>query len=515
MPSILPYIVNSNQTLQNSGYENELAYAYLLSMSDEAPIDELVQVYYPFKVFKTNMGIKVFDLLGNTESEIPLIVSMEILDKVKELTSIDDETTYQILESCKTMLESCHNETISVKGLVDNIELQEYLENAPKNNSELNQILFQPNITEDSFYDITKSVEKTRKETTRILESHRKAEKSLQKFREQILKEHEKEFKKVQKESEKKIVELEKEYNIEIEKIDNEYNIEIDAINKEADSKISEKKDEYDKVENKRDLINDDDSDSKKQRKSQNKLLRQIEKSIEIIEKERKDKIIKIDQKNDSEKKRLIEELEYKRLEKEQEKEECKKKQVFLEEKINGLYDTQSHLIKRLEEEESNLITLVELAYTDGEGIMVPFYLYKKQDLYGYNPPIKIVDEKRFSISLRKTSLRGKIQKKVVSDTLVFNSYIEKVIHELSDQSKPIEENRKKLSQCNILDSRLNLDLLTIGLYRLHEWGWINDREYFLAQKQIVENIGNLVTEYIENIEINPMLSIDHIEVTA
>ena len=43
--------------------------------------------------------------------------------------------------------------------------------------------------------------------------------------------------------------------------------------------------------------------------------------------------------------------------------------------------------------------------------------------------------------------------------------------------------------------------LLLVGLNRLYDWGWINDKEYIQAQKQIIERIKDLMTDSIKNPE--------------
>jgi DNA repair exonuclease SbcCD ATPase subunit len=518
MSSFLPYIVDNGQTIQEMGHDTELAIAYLLSMNDNEPIVELVKTYYPFMAFETEKGVRVFDLLGHSESEIPLLVSIEINEKIMELAEVDEKKRPFAVEACINLLEDFHNETIDVKGLVDDIEIINYLKDSEKNKCNQTHALFQPIITEKRFHEIMNHVDKTRKETKEILKTHREAAKHLQILKNKIEKEHEKQYKSHLKESEKTLMEHEKETTKEHEKIVKEYNAEIEAINKEIDTQLSEKKAEYDKITQERDQVKDGEPENRKLRRKHDQALGHINKAIDNLEKERANKKRDVEQKIESKKKDLQEALENMRLEETRKQNEYKKKQITLEAGLDTLLDQQNQLITRLDEEEKTLSIIIDLAYVDGEELLVPFYIYRKGDLYGFHPPIKTSGGKGFSISLKsliKFSLEDKIRKQVSPDTLSFNKYMEKVIGELSSDSTQSKEYKKTISKLNLLDSRFNLDMLLVGLYHLYQWGWLNDREYILAQKQVIERIGNLATEDMEEGEIDPTLSVDPLEITV
>ena len=132
---------------------------------------------------------------------------------------------------------------------------------------------------------------------------------------------------------------------------------------------------------------------------------------------------------------------------------------------------------------------------------MIPFYVFRDEEGYHYHPPIKDVGEKGLKSmfnDLFEKSLSNKIRKNVSPNTLIFNKFIEPLI-------KSLNENNEKdtFSNQNLLGSMGNLNLILIGLYRLNNWGWINEKEYIQAQKQIIEQMTNIMPDPMEIIETN------------
>ena len=84
------------------------------------------------------------------------------------------------------------------------------------------------------------------------------------------------------------------------------------------------------------------------------------------------------------------------------------------------------------------------------------------------------------------------------------------VMDTLNNESNISQTYKKAIDESNLLNSRDNLVSLIDGLYRLYEWGWINNKEYFLAQTRVVERIAN--QKNVENIEIPPVQPLEPVE---
>lgn len=496
MSSSLPYIIHNSENEFN--YDVELALAYMLSKRDNDPVFALVKAYYPFKVFETNEGLLFFDLHGKSEGETPLLVCSDINEAIKGFTDLEEEERYGLLNSCKKLLEDHHSESMEVKSLVDEIEIINYLRTSEKETFEKTHRLFPVTVTENKFHERFKNVEKARKNTKDILGTHIKARKYLESTKNKIEKLHEKQYKSLLKESEKT---LDKNYKKQVKEIDcleKKYKTEIITIEKDFDTKIEKKKKECQKIIDEIEEINYEEKDSIKLIKKENKI-EKINKSIEGLEKKRANKIDIKTKKKDANIEKLAKELEKKRLKETKKQEKVKKQHNKLEEAIVELLDKQNNIITLLEEEENTLSILINLSYHEGEEILVPFYVYGKEDGYGYHPPIKNIGEKGLSVFLKgllENSLANKIRKQVSPDTLVFNKYIEPLVTVLND-----DEYKDGIKELDLLSSRDSLILLLVGLNRLYDWGWINDKEYIQAQKQIIERIKDLMTDSIKNPE--------------
>ena len=101
--------------------EAEASIAFLLSLpdTDDSSVDELVKVYYPFKIFDTETGSMVFDLLGYTVAKKPLLFPQDIKEVLTELRDVNEEARLDIIEKARNMLGEPDIGSISINGLVE------------------------------------------------------------------------------------------------------------------------------------------------------------------------------------------------------------------------------------------------------------------------------------------------------------------------------------------------------------------------------------------------------------
>jgi DNA repair exonuclease SbcCD ATPase subunit len=357
-----------------------------------------------------------------------------------------------------------------------------------------------------------KDLEKTRKNTVAILNASFKARRSLQSFKDKIDKEYEKEYKPLLNDSEKILKSLIKKQCKEMDELEKEHNKVVNEIIKEIDIKISEKLDEYDKI------IKEADQDTEEEKRvlKHEQALNKLNKAIKKLEKERKNKVDSEKQKIMSKKKKFRKEFEKTKHRGIKKLEKVDKKHKPLKSELAELFEIQNKIVSELEEEEKTLSLLINLDYVKGEDILVPFYVYRKRDKFGFLPPTKTVGEKGSSfliMSLIKNSLADKINEQVSPSTMAFNKYFDMVIDTLNNNSTLSQKYKETISELDLLDVRENLVSLIVGLYRLYDWGWINDKEYLLAQTQVVEKIANPIN--IGNSEISSEQPIETVKQTT
>ena len=63
----------------------------------------------------------------------------------------------------------------------------------------------------------------------------------------------------------------------------------------------------------------------------------------------------------------------------------------------------------------------------------------------------------------------------------------------------------KNLGEKNLLVSRSMLDKIEVGLYKLYEWEWINEKDYMVAQRCLVEKIDELNGRHLFHREPDPL----------
>lgn len=497
MPYSLPYIVHNDN--DEFSYDVELAIAFLLSKRDNDSVLNLIKTYYSFKLFETDNGPFILDTHGQSNGEIPLLVCTDINETFKEFVNLEEDEKIKLIKKCKIILEDYYCESMEVKSLVDEIDVINYLITSEKVPLDNTQKLIQPNITDNIFYDNLKKVDNARKNTIKILDTHIKAQKYLESSKNKIEKLHEKQYSSALKESEKTLNKIFKKRVKKIDNIEKEYKIEIQSIEKDFETKIKIKKLEQDKIMDEIEKINYDEKDSIKTLLKKENMLNKIKTSIKVLENKRDKKIGDKKRNKDIKKERLSKEFKNSRLKEIKKQGKIKKTHNKLEEELVDLINKQNNLITLLEKEEVTLSTLINIPYHEGEEILIPFYVFQNENGFGYHPPIKDIGEQSFGFFLKgllEKSLANKILKHVSQDTLVFNKLIEPLVTMLNDDTY-----ENIIFELNLLNSMDSLNLILVGLFRLHNWGWIDDKDYIQAQKQIIERIKNLMTSPMETLE--------------
>ena len=99
----------------------------------------------------------------------------------------------------------------------------------------------------------------------------------------------------------------------------------------------------------------------------------------------------------------------------------------------------------RLIEEQKSLSKIIDLKYEKGLTILVPFYIYRRGESSGFHPPIKAVEEKGVSKTLKllfSNSLQNKMGQYAIPDTMAFNTQMNRVLEELGTKSNLSEQYR-------------------------------------------------------------------------
>jgi hypothetical protein len=187
--------------------------------------------------------------------------------------------------------------------------------------------------------------------------------------------------------------------------------------------------------------------------------------------------------------------------------------------KISGLGELLDQSETRLIKEQKSLSKIIDLKYEKGLTILVPFYIYRRGENSGFHPPIKAVEEKGVSKTLKllfSDSILQKMGQYVTSDTMSFNTQMNRVLMELCTKSKLSVQYRKKISELNLLGSHSDIDRIEVGLYQLLEWQWISEKDYIMAQRYLVEKMDMLNGGNIFSRQVDPLLdTVDVVEITA
>ncbi len=494
MQSFLSYLT-SEDTAHGASEEVEAALALLLSLShNEAVVDELVKAYYPFMAFKTDTGDVYFDLLLLSEAEKTQTASFDVSKAVAELVeSHDDERDTNTLR-CKSMISTPGLETIQISGLVNDQRIPQFLKRAKK--VEYSQLaLFKPQLTQKRFKSIKEKISVKEEERQALLKEINHAREDIQAFIKKVEEENKEKIESYIDESSKRMDEQEKENNKILKEAENGLIKSCKELNKAYDYRANEITEELEYIQNSQKELEGGNWETRRRRLENELKTRQLSRQLESLEKERTRELMMLEKATEKTK----EELRAHLIE-----EEAKEKHIAdkLEEnakssleKIKEISNLLGNLEKRIYSEKEYLARLLELKYKEGGHIRVPFYIHKSDNVYGCHTPQSIENTggvKRTLKLMLAENLKQKILQHIKPETESISELMENLVTQLSDESKLGKEYKNKLGEENLLVSRSMLDKIEVGLYKLFEWEWINEKDYMIAQRCLVEKMDNL-----------------------
>lgn len=512
MQSILTFLKSEDPT-RVSSEEVESAIAFLLSLSNnDSLVSELVKAYYPFMSFNTDTGEVYFDSLLLSEFEKPQTASFMVSDAIAELVkSHEDERDKQIIR-CKSIVSDPGLETIQISGLVNNHRIPQFLRNAIQVES-TKPSLFKPQLTQKRLKSMKEKISIKEEERQALLEDIKHAKESIQAFRIIVEKENKENLESYINDSGKRLNELEKTNKKNLEKVEKGLKKNCKDVNKDYDSKINEIIEEIEQIQNIQKELEGGGWEMRKRRLENELKIRQLSRQVENIGKKRAKELTIIEETAEKTKQNILTHMLEEEAKEKQLIEELEKNGKDSLEKIKEINNLLENLEDKVKEEQEYLANLLNLKYKDGEHIYVPFYIHKSDNVYGYLTPTRIEESGGVKKTLKvifAENLREKILENVEPETESINVLMEKLIKELSEESKLSREYKKKIGEKNRLTSRDMLDKIEVGLYKLFEWEWINEKDYMIAQKSLVEkmdtlNGGNLFQREIEPLTDTPL----------
>jgi DNA repair exonuclease SbcCD ATPase subunit len=504
----MPYVIQEVGQDTKVQEEIEIASILLIALSrhgDEHP-DAIVKVNYPFRVYESEEGNMVFDVLGLSKTEKRWLLPKDISATLSELEVAEnsDEILGLLDKSRDLMNREPEYGSTWIQGMIEQDDMKAYLLSSIKANDSEERIkldLFQPILTKRKFSSMRKSVNLIKKEIEDKILSSEQDQERIENLHEVIKNNQEKKLKEFKKESEKRLENFKKEKEREIKKITKSLKKEIKAINDECNEHLLKKNNEIDLINveisnlNKK-LEYETETDVKRDLANLKKMLRMLNKEIQVLEDERGKRLSKAENNTELEKRQRQEEFLIKRNE---EKvllgkllETHERTLRSCEELKNRVNSTTITLMKNVE----SLSKILDYKYKKGRDLYMPFYIFRYgENNFEFYPPIKVSEEKGMRKMLKlfiSSNLENKISQYISPQTNVFDGLLEKVINSIKDKTKLSDQFRKALPVANLLDSRETLDKMIVGLYQIMNWSWINERDYIEVQRFLVENLDSL-----------------------
>ena len=409
--------------------------------------------------------------------------------------------------------------SICINGLVEDKELTGYLYGATVHETDENAELFKPLLTKKKFSLIKNQLQETQKERNGIHVSLLETMEQTQAVYEDVKKDQLKKTEDFVKESNKRLKTHEKQTMNAIKEAEKALETQIKRINEDIDQKVSETQKMHSTVSKKLDKLEGGDWETRKLRWEHDRTLKKLVKEQENLEKERATKISTEEEKTESTKNMLNSEMDEARKEETAHNNQLQETHENTLRKISELVELLDQSETRLIKEQKSLSKIIDLKYEKSMTIWVPFYIYRRGENSGFHPPIKAVEEKGVSKTLKllfRDSLQQKMGKYVQPDTMAFNTQMNRVLMELGTKSKLSEQYSKKISELNLLGSHSAIDRIEVGLYQLLEWQWISEKDYIMAQRYLVEKMDMLNGGNIFSRKVDPLLdTVDVVEITA
>jgi DNA repair exonuclease SbcCD ATPase subunit len=465
-----------------------------------------VKVNYPFRIYESEEGNMVFDLLGLSKTEKKWLLPNDISAILNELEdSENSDGILGLLNKGKDLLDKePEYGTTWIKGMIEQEDVKAYLLDSLKANDSEEGIkleLFQPILTKGKFSSMRKKVKSIQKEIEDYILSYDQAKERIEALHEVIKIDQENKLSEVRKESEKRLDKFKKEKEKTIKKIEKSLKKETKAINEEFKERLLQKTNEMDTINEEitdleKKLENGTEGVAKRELANLKKMLRNNNKDIQALEHERGRRLSIAENKFKSEKNQWEENFQIKMNEEGmllgKLLETHKMTLRDCEELKNRISGHKTTLMKNVE----SLSKILEVKYTKGIDLYLPFYILKYgEDNYGFYPPIKISEGKSMRKMLKlfiASNLGNKIGQFILPQTDILDGLFEMVIVSIKDETELSDQYMKILPMANIFESREALDRMVVGLYQIMEWTWISESDCIKVLRFLVEKLDYL-----------------------
>ena len=511
--------------------EIEVASVLLVAMSRQGygHPNAIAKVNYPFKVYKSDEGEMVFDLLELSKAEKKWLLPKDISKILDELESAENsESLVNLFNKGLDELgkESEYGSTW-ITGMIAQEDVKAYLLcNTLERNSEQELDIFKPVLTKGKFSSMIKKTKSCHKEIEENILSTEKILERVEALHEAIRKNQEKNLSVFKKESEKRLDGFKKEKDAAFKKIEKSLKKETKAINDEIKERLTAKtsaaevtKEEINSLE--RRIESGAEGDAKRALADYQKALSRYIKEIEALEGERGKRLSKVENDAESEKQRLEEQLLLKSREEEtllrRLLETHERTLSVCKELVNRISDVKATMTKNAE----SLSRILHVKYENGRDMSMPFYVFRYgEDSYGFYPPVKVSEERGMRKMLKMIiagNLGNKIGQFISPQTGVFDGLLGTVVDSLKGENELSDQFSEALQKANLLESREYLDKMIVGLCLILEQAWISDGDYievqrFLAEKLDYLNGGNVFQTEDQKLE-GPIDSVEAVEV--
>jgi hypothetical protein len=500
MQSIVHYVDLGGD--KNNQIQDEIEFGALLlvAMSRhgyENP-DAIVKVNYPFRVYESEEGGVVLDLLELSKTEKKWLLPSDVSPMLEELEKAEDsEDVLSLVDKCKeTLNKEPEFGSIWIGGLNELDDLRSYLLNSVEVNGGQGKVLelFKPVLTKKRFASIRENIKSSNTEIVNNILSMDQTIGRIGSIHETIKKDQEKQLALFKKESGKRLVKFTKEKEKSIKDIHKSLKKEIKSINTDIKQRVSQKTKEVDEISEEvielKKRLESGEKEVKRDLSEHEKMLKNYDKELKALEEERGKSVSEAENNAEVSKKRCEESFQIRSNE-----------ETAL---LGKLVETHEKVIRNLEELEKkisevketmvgnkeNLTKVLEIKYENCQEICLPFYLFRyDEESFAFYPPIQLSQGKGIGKKLKlfmRSNLEDKIGQFVSPQTNVLNGLLEMVVNSLKDETEVKSQFIKSLQSVNLLESRETLDMMAVGLYRIMEWDWISERDYVNVQKFLV-----------------------------
>jgi len=502
MQSFIPFMIQESEN--EIPEEIEVASILLIAMSRqeyEHP-DAMVKVNYPFRIFKSEEGKIVFDLLGLIETEKKWLLPNDLSPLLDELETVENsDKILGLLYKGKDLLDKEPQfGSTRITGLIEQEDVNSYLLGNAENVEEEKKLdLFEPTLTSRKFSYVKKNVKSIQKEIEENIMSIGQVKGRIETLHDTIKKAQETQHSAVKKESEIRLDIFNEERETAVKIIENALKKETKTIKAEFKERLSQKtreteliKEEITHLEKK--LESGLEGDAKRELANLKNMLPRHNKDIQALEGEHDRIMDKVEMKAETEKQQWEEKLLFNKIEEET--------------LLRKLLETHDNTLRGCIELK-NRIKILDIKYYKGKELSMPFYIFGYgEGNIGFYPPAKISEEKSMRKRLKliiSSNLGNKIDQFISPQTDSFDEILEMVVDSLKDETKLSIQYANALPEVNLLESRETLDKMVVGLYQIMEWGWISEKDYIKVQRFLVEKLdflnGGNIFQKVQEIE--------------